>query len=219
MVPELHNYAMSNTSERQIIELLAERAKLLANGAQFDYALHDAGTIRALAPTSSVGYLLAGDIHQMQGRQRAAVSMYEDGLANVSENEDGYTDLSKRRTDALHADSKRVDFISQLFLDNVVNVIFPIILDSELSPEEPCPYLYVCRTWRRRILEDYGLRFQVIISATSMIPNQQDQLVKFAGHVNSLTITDYSETANDHYADILGKTHFPKLNILAIYGK
>lgn len=216
LVPELHNYAMSSTSERQMIELLAERAKLLADGAQFDHALHDAATIRALAPASSVGYLLAGDVYQMQGRQRAAVSMYEDGLASVPENEDGYTHLSNRRTDALHADAKHVDFISQLFLDNVVNVIFPIILDSELSTETPCPYLYVCRAWRRRILENYGLRFQVTVS---IIQGQHDQLVKFADHVKSLAIIDFYESANDFYADILKKAHFPKLNILTIRGK
>lgn len=48
----------------QLMDNLNRRSTALANGAHFDLALRDAAVMRAICPTSSLGYLKAGDIYQ-----------------------------------------------------------------------------------------------------------------------------------------------------------
>ncbi|CDH54821.1 predicted protein [Lichtheimia corymbifera JMRC:FSU:9682] len=68
----------------QFVKVLNERARLLANSAQFDTALYDAAAIRAIFSWSGFGYLCTGDVYCQQGRYAAAISIYDQGFEEVS---------------------------------------------------------------------------------------------------------------------------------------
>ncbi|CDH57697.1 predicted protein [Lichtheimia corymbifera JMRC:FSU:9682] len=171
----------------QLMENLNRRSTALANGAHFDLALRDAAVMRSICPTSSNGYLKAGDIYQQQGRHQEAAAIYEKGLTSVQSSDDGYTTLQGQHASALTAANKRVDFISQLPSDLVVSELLPLVLDNyKLDANTPCPYLYISRTWRQLFLQRNNLSFGMYRARSSQ-PFASSELQKFSQHVKSLS--------------------------------
>lgn len=214
---DTHIAAVSHTIGElacQLVEKLNVRSATLARGGQIHFALSDAATMRVLAPRSSVGYLRAGAIYQQQGNERAAVRMYDQGLEAVSPSDHGYTDLKQRRAEAMHAaDSKRVDFITQLPLDIVATSITPLLFESvHLHADKPCPYLYVSRAWQQRLLASNPLTFMIHKDVSD-----SRQVIKFASHVKSLVIPSNKYGSEYDPAHVLLKANYPSLVKLILH--
>lgn len=180
----------------QLIEHLDARAKSLANGAQFDLALRDAAMVRALSPTSALGYLRAGYVYQQQGRQQAAIRIYKQGLQAVPSTDPGYSHLEASCGAALEAQEKRIDFMSKLPADIVSMTIVPLLFeDYPLRQDSTCPYFYVSPTWRDRILENNALHFHFFHSR----PGADDPgygLLSYSPHFKALTMDQRRDWLN-----------------------
>ncbi|KAJ8658062.1 hypothetical protein O0I10_006334 [Lichtheimia ornata] len=202
----------------QFMEKLNERSTAMANGGNFDLALRDAAVMQAIDPTSSLGYLKAGDIYQQQGRQQDAAAMYEKGLAHVSSSDYRYTNLQMRQKDALDATNKRVDFISQLPLELVVSEILPLVFHNyyQLAADKRCPYLYVSRTWRQRILHGNNLSFYSYRGILNS-PIQFRELERFADHVKELSLEAGRSVPEDDPLSVFDECDFPNLTHLTIF--
>ncbi|KAJ8652716.1 hypothetical protein O0I10_011661 [Lichtheimia ornata] len=199
----------------QFAQFLSERAKLLANSAQFERALRDVAAIRAILPGSGLGYLCMGDVYCQQGHHSAAISIYDQGLETVPESDPYYQQLQQHRMAAVANNDKRIDFISQLPLDIVITHIVPRMeqpacLDSEVLYEP----LYVSRTWQERILQQSnGLAFD-FGKETTTFKRGHAQLVRFAPYVETLSVCLLE---NVHLDDLFSRAHFSNLKELDIF--
>ncbi|KAJ8652591.1 hypothetical protein O0I10_011737 [Lichtheimia ornata] len=203
--------ALQQTAQ-QFVQVLNERARLFANSAQFDKALHDAAVIRAMLPGSGRGYLCMGDVYCQQGHHAAAISIYEQGLEAIPESDAYYQQLQQHRMTAIANNSKRVDFISQLPLDIVITNIVPRA-DRLFFSESSCEFLYVSRAWQERILKQpKGLRFYLDEGHNTLIKGHT-QLIRFASYVQSLQATLYQRIRLD---DLFARGHFSNLKELYI---
>lgn len=183
----------------QLIEPLDTRAKALANGAQFDLALRDAAMMRALAPTSALGYLRAGSIYQQQGHQQAAMNMYKQGLMAVDPTNPWYSRLKTSYAAALEVQEKRVDFMSKLPADIVSMAIIPLLFESyELRQDTVCPHFNVCRTWCQRILANNAFHF--LLHDGGCVDDPAYDLLPYSPHFKTLTVAhrqDWVEILNE----------------------
>ncbi|CDH54816.1 predicted protein [Lichtheimia corymbifera JMRC:FSU:9682] len=195
---------------QQFVEVINERARLLANSAQFDTALRDAAAIRALLPGSGLGYLCMGDIYCQQGRYPAAVAIYDQGLEAVPESDPYYQQLQQHHIAAITKNSKRIDFISRLPLDIVVTNILPRIT-PELTVVMSFEPLDVSHAWRERILKHpKGLHFGFY---GDTFDKDQERIVQFAPYIQSLA----GSMTNFHLDDLFSRVHLPNLKDLDIY--
>ncbi|KAJ8658017.1 hypothetical protein O0I10_006288 [Lichtheimia ornata] len=199
----------------QFMTKLNERATAFANGANFDLALRDAALMRVITPTSSLGYLKAGTIYQQQGRQQQAASMYEKGLAMVPSSDECYADLQKGHADAESAANNRVDFITQLPLEIVVSAILPLLFDECMEADTPCPYLYVSRTWRQRMLACNNLSFYHE-ELHEGPPGHMRELKRFSHHVKTLSMESGWMDVLENSLSIFDTCKFPNLTKLTI---
>ncbi|CDH54785.1 predicted protein [Lichtheimia corymbifera JMRC:FSU:9682] len=197
----------------QFTRILNERARLLANSAQFDAALRDAAAIRTILPGSGLGYLCTGDVYRQQGRYAAAISIYDQGLEAVPESDPYYQQLQQHRTAAIANNNKRVDLISRLPLDIVITNIIPRV-EPKCYSESSCEYLYVSRTWQQRFLQQpNGLEFD-FGKETGTFKTGHDQLVRFAPYIQSLSGGMVGDARLD---DLSSRAHFSNLKDLHIH--
>ncbi|KAI7876168.1 hypothetical protein K492DRAFT_210525 [Lichtheimia hyalospora FSU 10163] len=203
----------------QLMEKLNERAATLTREAQFDLALQDAALMIRIVPSSAVGYLRAGNIYQQQGRQRAAVMIYEQGLDTVSPSQPGYTQLHQYRSYALEVeDSKRVDFIRRLPMEIIVINIVPLLLDplEPMTLDQRYPYLSVSTTWRQRILQANVLKFS-LDSSLAITCYRYDQLIRYAPHIKSFTMYGHPcKTSPNDIMDLFINGQFSTLQHLDV---
>ncbi|KAJ8652893.1 hypothetical protein O0I10_011493 [Lichtheimia ornata] len=198
----------------QFAEELNERAKLLANSAQFDRALHDAAAIRAMLPGSGLGYLCTGDVYCQQGRHAAAISIYDQGLEAVSASDPYYHHLQQHRMQVAPNNNKRVDFISRLPLDIVITNIVPRMTPTYLDSNELYGPLYVSRTWQERILQQSkGLTFE-FGQEDHTFKTGHDQLIRFAPYVQKLRGNVFDDA---ELKDLFSRARFSNLKDLRIY--
>ncbi|KAJ8658032.1 hypothetical protein O0I10_006303 [Lichtheimia ornata] len=195
----------------QLMEKLNERSTAMANGGQFQLALRDAEAIQFIYPSSSLGYLRAGTIYQQQGRQKEAVAIYQEGLVNVPSSDACYTSLQMQQADASNAANKRIDFISRLPLELVASGILPLVFHRcKLEADVPCPYLYVSRTWRQRILNCNNLSFRLNYGPMNSTL-QFRELERFAPHVKKLRMDARRAVSYEDPLLIFGDFHFLNL--------
>ncbi|CDH54808.1 predicted protein [Lichtheimia corymbifera JMRC:FSU:9682] len=195
----------------QFVELLNERARLLANSAQFDAALRDAAAIRALLPGSGLGYLRMGGVYCQQGRYAAAISIYDQGLEAVPESDQYHYQLLQQRLKAIASNDKRVDFISLLPFDIVITNILPRIEPKLYSYSLYGP-LYVSRTWRDRFLQQPNGLDYYFGHKDATFHTGHDQLVRFAPNVQSLDVS----MEDIELDDLFSRAHFSNLRVLDI---
>ncbi|CDS06486.1 hypothetical protein LRAMOSA09014 [Lichtheimia ramosa] len=169
----------------QFVQVLLERAKLLANRAQFEAALREAAAIRVIVPESGLGYLCAGDVYCQQARYAAAITIYGQGLEQVLDSDPYYHQLQQHRMRAINNNNKHVDFISLLPLDIVITNILPRVVPT-FSSRSSCELLYVSHAWQDRIIQQSnGLHFD-FGSEEDTFKKGQNQLVRFSTHVQKL---------------------------------
>ncbi|KAJ8652700.1 hypothetical protein O0I10_011645 [Lichtheimia ornata] len=197
----------------QFASALNDRAKLLANSAQYDTVLHDAAAIVTILPESGLGYLCMGDVHCQLGRYAAAISIYDEGLEAVPESDQYYQQLQQHRMSAITNNSKQVDFISQLPFDIVTINILPR-MQPKFYCESSCEYLYVSRGWQQRILQQpNGLVFD-FGRETDTFMKGHDQLVRFAPYVQKLKGDVFADAKLE---DLFSRAHFSNLKHMHIY--
>lgn len=108
---------------------------------------------------------------------------------------------------AQQRDAKRIDFVSQLPVEIALTTLIPMFMDKDdpLDANPPCPYLYVSKLWRNRIIQCIGgLDFVIdlddvnqyigILGTTMGEKYQADtfaRVITFAQHTKSLTIKWY----------------------------
>ncbi|CDH60782.1 predicted protein [Lichtheimia corymbifera JMRC:FSU:9682] len=182
------------TLATQLIEQLDTRAKSLANGAQFDLSLRDAALIRALAPTSALGYLRTGYVYQQQGPST----------------DDGYRLLETSCAAAMEAEANVIDFMSELPADIVSMTIVPFLFENyKLRHNSVCPYFYVCRTWRERILANNVFHFHLFRKYGLDCPDYD--LLPCSPHFKRLTMVQRQD-----WAQILNEKPWPRLTHLDV---
>ncbi|CDH54769.1 predicted protein [Lichtheimia corymbifera JMRC:FSU:9682] len=155
---------------KTFVQLLYDRATAFAACAQFSLAERDANAMRAIDPSSPLGYLCGGYIFELQGHQKAAIDMYDEGLRSVPWDDLGYILLEKARHEAKCLDNKRIDFISQLPLDVVAKNIVPRILDHGSSSSSSLLLQQVSRVWQERVL-------LCTSSNTRLVQHQQEESI------------------------------------------
>ncbi|KAJ8652703.1 hypothetical protein O0I10_011648 [Lichtheimia ornata] len=199
----------------QFAKVLNERARLLANSAQFDAALHDAAAIRAMIPRSGIGYLCTGDVYCQQGNHAAAIVIYHRGLKSVPKSDACYQQLQQHRKDAIANNNKRVDFVSRLPLDIVVTNIAPRLEPYHYERSEHHEPLYVSRAWRKRFLQQpNGLIFG-FGEESETFARGHTELVRFAPYVQLLSGSFSDDVRLD---DLFKRARFSNLKRLEITG-
>ena len=77
-------------------------------------AIENAEEIITYAPEWSIGYLRLGNLLHMQGKQSAAISLYEKALMKISGGDPGYQQLIQDKRNAEEKSKRYVDMISTL---------------------------------------------------------------------------------------------------------
>lgn len=202
----------------QLVSLLKTRSKALALVASFDAALRDAAVIQSLNTLSAIGYQCAGDVYLQQGRQLAAINEFTKGLANMAVPD---SQLEKSIHVAKEHLSKKMDHISLLPEEVVVTNIIPRLMGHQtLHSSKPCPYLYVSRIWRERVLQYDHLSFRLSRdnkdSDTTDEIQQHAELIRFAPFTESLHVGQKDGKGPWH---ILSQANFHSLRKLYVRGK
>ncbi|KAI9251833.1 hypothetical protein BDA99DRAFT_183402 [Phascolomyces articulosus] len=140
--------AISALFERHYIALLDKRSYAHAMQCNFKAALKDAYEMIKYAPTSSKGYLRAGRLYAMEGKQTQAIQICQRGIETVSPWMDprGYRLLKEHKVLAEYQNAKRIDFIARLPLETAFTIFM------QLDRGEKGIALAVSKTWRERLL-------------------------------------------------------------------
>lgn len=93
---------------------LSMRSATRALAGKFADAHRDAELIITIAPSSAKGYLCKGKIYAMEGRQAAAIRVFEKGLNKAAAIDPHYGAIKRALRAARIQNSRRVDFISML---------------------------------------------------------------------------------------------------------
>lgn len=127
------------------VPALCVRSATRALAGKFADAQRDAELVILIAPSSAKGYLCKGKIYALEGRQAAAIRVFEKGLNKAASTDPDYDALKRALRAARMQSKKRVDFISML-PEEILTRIW-----SDLSgPEE---YVYISKRWRDRLTQ------------------------------------------------------------------
>ncbi|KAI7878399.1 hypothetical protein K492DRAFT_209006 [Lichtheimia hyalospora FSU 10163] len=191
---------------------LDNRARVLATCAHFEAALRDAITMQELAPTLAAGYLCAGHVCSFQGREKAAIEIYDKGLAVVPLSDPSHQQLLDTRSMAQEKDSKCIDFISEFPLDIIEHIAPKILSAEEMAPSELEEYLGVSRVWREKLL--LGVQELHIESASDNdLGHSDDLLEQVAPYCTALTL--YRKAIG--FTRLMSKVQFKSLHTLVLY--
>lgn len=196
---------------------LNARSSLLADSGQLDGAMSDALAMMTIAPGSPVGYHCAERIFSMQQKQVPADKIYDTALQHVRSSDGGYEHLFKMMaTTTSEIEDTRVDFISKLPLDLVLEHILPRILSGQrtIPVGDSNAYFYVCRTWSQRFALMDGLGFQ--IGPEDLSKEGYHQLSAMASCIKHLSVT---QPGNELLSRIMKHAEFTMLEKLSVCGK
>ncbi|KAI7878400.1 hypothetical protein K492DRAFT_218130 [Lichtheimia hyalospora FSU 10163] len=197
---------------QQQLSYLDNRARALASCAHFEAALRDAITMQELAPTLAAGYLCAGHVYSLQGREKAAIEICDQGLAVVPLSDPSYQQLVDARSMAQDKDKKTVDFIKAFPLDIIENIAPRILSAEEMAPSELGEYLGVSRVWREKLLIGVqGLHIGSTIE--NDLGDNDDLLVQVAPYCIALTL--YPKAIG--FTRLMSKVHFKSLHTLVLH--
>ncbi|CDH54746.1 predicted protein [Lichtheimia corymbifera JMRC:FSU:9682] len=192
---------------------LDNRARALASSGNFEAALVDVARIRQLGPFTAVGYLCAGHVYSLQGRQKAAIDIYEQGLDAVPLLDPSYQQLVEARSMAQERDSTRIDFIKEFPIDIIANIAPWILSQGEMKPREIQEYLNVSRVWREKLL--FSVRdLHVESTANDDLGSDDDLLEHLAPRCTALTLQNHAI----EFPRLMLKAPFPSLQTLIAKG-
>ncbi|KAJ8652863.1 hypothetical protein O0I10_011463 [Lichtheimia ornata] len=188
---------------------LDNRARALANSANFEAALNDVARIRQLVPSSAMGYLCGGHVYSLQGHQKAAIDVYDQGLAAVSSSDPSHQRLVEARSMAQERDSICIDFIKEFPIDIIENIAPRILCEGMIAPNEIRQYLDVSRVWRERLLLCIR-ELHLESMADDDLADDDDLLEQVAPHCTALTL----QIKAHGLPRLVSKTQFPSLQTL-----
>ncbi|CDS10810.1 hypothetical protein LRAMOSA11296 [Lichtheimia ramosa] len=166
-----------------------------------------------MAPTSALGYLREGYIHDIRGLRLEAIRVYDQGLNHVSTEDPAYQLVVKAKSSSEEALNYRLDFMSHLPPDILSNIVPRFVGNAALSSAKVYPYLDVSRTWQRVIPTMTSLHFYLRKPQT--LDEGHDQLVSVSKHVKALTLKKCPKTINR----LFYRASFDSLTELTIQGK
>lgn len=177
-----------------LLMVLNDRAKGLAECANFDAALCDASTMQQLSPSSPLGYLCAGRVYSQQGRQRDAIAIYDQGLSAVNKDDPGYSDLQHAKTDAVDLDNRRFDLFSELLCDTTLaQQLVPMLMNNKQYIDTE--YFMVSKTWREKLMRIVGDDDECDVVLNGNEDPLNSPLARCAARTKSLTIKAYRDDA------------------------
>ncbi|KAG2226866.1 hypothetical protein INT45_010145 [Circinella minor] len=138
--------AISALFERHYVALLDKRSYAYAMQGDFKAALEDAYEMINHAPRSAKGYLRAGNLYAMEGKQTQAIQICQRGIETVPNHHHGYRLLKEHKVLAEYKNAKRIDFVARLPLETAFTVFM------QLDRGEKGIALTVSKTWRERLL-------------------------------------------------------------------
>ncbi|KAJ8652398.1 hypothetical protein O0I10_011978 [Lichtheimia ornata] len=200
-----------------ILALLDDRASVLTRCVNFAAALRDATAMQEISPMSPLGYLRAATIYSEQGKQQDAITSCYKGLNALDINDPGYSKLEETRLVATQRTARRIDFISQLPLDIVLHVLFPMLMgddndDGVYDDWDLCPYLDVSRMWFERLFQACSGEFHFKLNTN----RPSNRITRYAQHTMTLRINSYS--LGNWYSDFLRDANLCSLWEIKITG-
>ncbi|KAG2217236.1 hypothetical protein INT45_012695 [Circinella minor] len=194
----------------ELLLMLEHRAHALGMKSKFGAAEQDAETMIKYAPTLPQSYLCFGKILSMQGKQKRALKVYQEGLEKVPMNHLAYGQLLQAKKMADEKNNQHFDLVSALPLE-VKDEIVKLLSETERSN-----LFDVSTTWSQR-LENcqeawkyiYNDQYDGVIAVSQV-------LSKIAKHINHLTITSINREVWLKYLELLENGHFKNLKSLEL---
>ena len=197
----------------ELLSLLEHRTHAFSMKGNFDASAQNAQTMVKYAPTLPQGYLCLGKLLSMQGKQKAALKVYQEGLENVSTEDPAYGQLLQAKKTADEKNNQHFDLVSALPLE-VKDEIVTLVTEQERSS-----LFHVSTIWSQRlehcqkawknIYNDHGQDGDIIVS--QMLP-------KIVKHISHLKLTTTMKEVWLKYLEHLENGHFAKLKSLELTG-
>ncbi|KAI8146901.1 hypothetical protein BJV82DRAFT_596922 [Fennellomyces sp. T-0311] len=172
-------------------------------------AIDDTSEMIRIKPKSVQGYLLAGDLYVMQGRQLAAVRVLDDGLAAVPSS--SHHLLRERRELARQSLEIKKDFITMIPCE-IVTKIF--IFLSYTHDDALFRSTLISKQWRTTLLSMPDLWTD---ASNSDSPNATFRLLpSISKYIKTFDIGSYTKEFSDKLIELTTASMFPSLRALII---
>ena len=207
------SFAISVLFERHYIALLDKRSYAYAMQCDFKAALEDAYEMIKYAPRSAKGYLRAGHLYAMEGKQTQVIQICQRGIETVPNHHHGYRLLKEHKVLAEYKNAKRIDFIARLPLETAFSVFM------QLDRGEKGIALTVSKTWRDRLLlcspawsklTSTGCKPDMIIAKA---------INRIGPHVQTLLLACKTDTLRNLYLNHMKEGTFTHLKTLILTRK
>ncbi|CDH59418.1 predicted protein [Lichtheimia corymbifera JMRC:FSU:9682] len=201
---------LEESTQRRLV-LLNDRARALAASAKFEAAMNDTTTMQTIAPSSGMGYLCAGHVHQLQGRHRACIAICDRGLSVVPSSDTYYQQLVDMRSMAVKHNSVYVDFIKELPGEIVEIIVDKLFTDgTRIGMDHLCQYLSISHIWRDTIVQSIRHLHLISEPGKDLVDSSGYILKHTAPYAAALTI---KYEANSAYK-LFQQYQFPSLRYL-----
>ncbi|KAG2210730.1 hypothetical protein INT45_000349, partial [Circinella minor] len=170
------------------------------------------------APEWSIGYLRLGNLLYMQGKQSAAIIVYEEALKKISKQDPDYQQLVQGKKKAEEENEKRVDMITMLPIDLVYDIIQYL---PEITKVVAC--IDVSKEWREKISQSQEL-WDTLSDNFDGCDNESAVLISrlvphIAYYVNNVTISMENKKVGNTYLQYMEKGHFERIKNLTLTGE
>ncbi|KAI8137578.1 hypothetical protein BJV82DRAFT_700539 [Fennellomyces sp. T-0311] len=170
------------------VTVLISRSRALADKGRLTDAVSDALKAIKYGPTLAEGYLAAGEIYCIQGKQKEAVDVYECGLRTVLPSD--WSILYERRKSATERMNRKIDFVANLPFE-VTEAIFAQLQDHDHKQYIDCAN--TSRLWRSVVLYQCPMLWRTITVSKSSLYHRDSaaRLLSSVGrHVQHLGLND-----------------------------
>ena len=215
---DLSTKAITYVQQLQLVAFLNLRAHAYGMKGYFDKAVQDAKKIIEYAPEWSIGYLRLGSLLHMQGKQSAAIIIYEEALTIVSPQDPDYEQLAQDKKKAEEKSKRCVDMITMLPIE-LVHDIFKYLPDTT----KVIACIDVSKEWHEKISQS-SMLWRRLLDDFDECDNETATLVAraiphIAQHVKNLTISMKNKEVGYTYLNYMEKGHFKSIKDLTLMGK
>ena len=203
--------AINHMFETVYVDLLDKRAKAKAMSSHFTSAVEDALEIIKYLPTSSKGYLRAGEFFVMQGNQLKAAEIYAQGQVAVNKSDPLYFKLVEGEKQAVEQSKKRIDMISRMPLETT-SYIF-----ERLSLATLAACINVSKIWRERLYK-CASAWETLTSTGSNCSNATicHAIASIGKHVRTLTLSYKDKSLRSLYLNHMKNGYFTQISHLVM---
>ncbi|KAG2209686.1 hypothetical protein INT45_002991 [Circinella minor] len=215
---DLSTKSIASIQQYQLVSFLNIRACAYGIKGYFNKAIQDAKEIIKYAPEWGIGYLRLGNLLHMQGKQSAAIILYEEALTKISKQDPDYKQLVQEKKKAEEKNEKHVDIITMLPVELVYD-IFQYL--PETTKAVAC--IDVSKGWRKKISQSQVL-WKTLSDNFDECDNESVVLISrlvphIAHHVKNVTISMENKKVGDTYLEYMEKGHFEKIKNLTLTGE